>query len=150
MLESAAQWATIITSISILIAMIQLLREARAQNLQSFFYLHEYLSQNELGDCRRTVRTVLYKKPYQTWNEDDFRTANYVCASYDQAGILIDAGVINKKTKIAFLRSSWGQSIIDQYEALDNYLNDMQTPTQSGYDFFVHFGKLYAEAKRYH
>ena len=149
MLSDAAQLATVVTSISILIALVQLIREMRAQNMKSFFYLHEYLSQSEFGDSRREVRTRLYRLPYEQWTEEDKAHANTVCASYDQAGILIKAGVINNRTKAAFLKSSWGQSIIDQYEALGEYLAAQQTPTQTGYEFFVHFGELYKEVKAY-
>lgn len=57
--------------------------------------------------------------------------ANRVCASYGQAGILISGKVINPKTAREFLNSSWGISIIDQYECLGNFLNDYQTQTQT-------------------
>lgn len=76
------------------------------------------------------------------------KSANRVCASYDQAGIMLGAGLLNKKTKREFLRSSWGQSIIDQYNVLQPFLKDMQTPTMTGHDFFKHFVWLYEETKR--
>ncbi len=139
---------SIISSIAILIAIIQLIREVKDQNVSNFFYLHEYLSQEVFSEARVQVRKHLYKKDYALWTDEDKQYANRVCSSYDQAGILIDSNILNKKTKEAFLGSSWGQSIIDQYETLLPYLEDKQTPHQSGKQFFKHFTSLYEETKR--
>ena len=84
------------------------------------------------------MRTELFKKDYSEWSEDDKEQANRVCASYDQAGILLSAGVVNPKTAKGFLSSSWGQSIVDQYESLEPFVNDKQTPTATGREFFHH------------
>ncbi len=147
--EIAADIATITTSISLIIAIIQLIREKGNENTASFFYLHKYLSQEQFSLARKKVRTILFKKPYEEWTEDDKEQANRVCASYDQAGILISAGVINPKTTKGFLTSSWGRSIIDQYESLNAFLNDKQTPSQTGKEFFHHFTWLYNQAKKF-
>ena len=138
--EIAANIAEVLTSISLLATMIQLIREMRTQSWESFFYVHEYLSQDQFGEARKKVRTELYKKEYTEWTEEDKMAANRVCASYDQAGILLSQGLLNKRTRSGFLGSSWGRSIIDQYESLTPFLDDMQTPTQTGREFFHHFG----------
>ena len=83
--EIAADIATITTSISLIIAIIQLIREKGNENTASFFYLHKYLSQEQFSLARKKVRTILFKKPYEEWTEDDKEQANRVCASYDQA-----------------------------------------------------------------
>ena len=147
--EIAADIATVATSISLIIAIIQLIREKGNENTASFFYLHKYLSQEQFSIARKKVRTELFKKEYGSWTDDDKEQANRVCASYDQAGILISAGVINPKTTKGFLSSSWGRSIVDQYECLDDFLNDLQTPSQTGKEFFHHFTWLYQQAKKY-
>ncbi len=147
--EVAANIATVITGLSIIIALIQLVRESRKQNIEAFFYLHEYLSKDEFSDARKRVRKELYKKPYAEWTEDDKTKASEVCSSYDQAGILIQAGIIKKEAEAGFLGSSWGQSILDQYESLAPFLDDMQTPRQTGREFFRHFTWLYNETKKY-
>ena len=147
--DIAANIATVITSVSIFIALVQVLREVKGQDAQAFFYLHEYLSQNEFSDARKKLRTELFNKPYDEWNGEDFNCANKVCSSYDQAGILISSGIINKKIKTGFLSSSWGRSIIDQYEILTDFLDTKQTPTLTGREFFKHFTWLYNESKRY-
>lgn len=145
-----ANIATVITSISLVAAIIQLISETKAQNLQSFFYLHKYLSQDSLGFARKVVRTKLCNSPYEQWGEEEKEFANRVCASYDQTGILISIGILSKKTKVGFLLSSWGRSIVDQYESLKPFLDDKQTPNQTGREFFWHFAWLYKEAKKYH
>lgn len=148
MLGVLAQISEVIASIGILIAVVSLTKEIRSQNLNNFFYLHEYLSQMDFSSARKHVRTSLYKKPYAEWSEEDRQDANQVCASYDQAGILLNNGIIDKKTKKVFLKSSWGQSIIDQYEALAPFLADQQTPHLTGEEFFHHFSELYQAAKK--
>ncbi|HEV3041603.1 MAG TPA: putative molybdenum carrier protein [Candidatus Angelobacter sp.] len=76
--------------------------------------------------------------------------ANRVCASYDQAGILILDKAVDAKSAELFLRTSWGESICDQYEALQDFLEDWQTPWKRGKEFFIHFGRLYKMARRHH
>ena len=144
----AANIAEVVTSISLVIAIIQLIREKGNENTSAFFYLHQYLSQEQFSAARKKVRTELFKKDYVEWTEEDKEQANRVCASYDQAGILISAKVINPKTAKGFLNSSWGIRIMDQYECLDKFLSDYQTPTQTGKEFFHHFTWLYEEAKK--
>jgi hypothetical protein len=48
------------------------------------------------------------------------------------------------------MSSSWGESICDQFEALQDYLADKQTPTRTGAEFFKHFTALYDEAHVHH
>ncbi len=148
MFEYVSNIVSIVTSATLLIGIIELLKETRAQKWESFFHLHEYLSQEQFADARKLVRTELYRKEYALWTEEDKKSANRVCASYDQAGIMLGAGLLNKKTKKEFLKSSWGQSIIDQYNVLLPFLEDQQTPTKTGLDFFKHFVWLYEETKR--
>ena len=147
--DVAADVATVITSVSLIITIIQLIRERGNENTASFFYLHKYLSQEQFSVARKKVRTELFKKDYSCWTEEDREHANRVCASYDQAGILISSGVVSKKAARGFLSSSWGQSIIDQFESLSPFLNDMQTPTLTGKQFFRHFEWLYRQAKKH-
>lgn len=140
--------ASIFSSLAVLVAVIQLIRESKGEKLSNFLYLHEYLSQNDLMCARSKVRNELFKKDYQQWSENDKQCANLVCSSYDQTGILIDSGIIDKNIINKFLSSSWGQSIIDQYEALAPFLNDLQTTSQTGKDFFAHFTLLYDRTVR--
>jgi len=142
--------ATSVTSLGVIITLVQLTRETRVQNTQSFFYLHGYLSQQDFSTARKHVRTDLTHKEYSLWDEADKQMANMVCASYDQTGILIELGILDKSTETGFLRSSWGESIVDQFEVLRPFLNDMQTPHQTGREFFHHFTELYTMAKPYH
>lgn len=146
--EIAANIAQVITSISLVIAIIQLIREKGKENTSAFFYVHQYLSQEQFSVARKKVRTELFKKDYSEWTDEDKEQANRVCASYDQAGILISGKLLNPKTAKEFLNSSWGISIIDQYESLDSFLNDYQTPTQTGKEFFHHFTWLYEQTKK--
>lgn len=144
------QIASVVTMISVVAAIISLKRDIRTQNLQSFFYLHGYLSQEEFSIARKKVRTELFHKPYSEWTPEDKSYANRVCASYDQTGILISIGALDENTKEQFLSSSWGNSIIDQYESLKPFLDDNQTPHQTGREFFKHFTMLYQETLQYH
>ncbi|MGP0094367.1 MAG: hypothetical protein ACLPKB_31145 [Xanthobacteraceae bacterium] len=154
MSEAAMHWwaelATIVTSLSVLILLLSFVSNIRYQRLQSLIYLHQYLSQNDFSVARRAVRTILQKKPYCEWTEEDKLHANRVCASYDQAGILITGGIIDTRSAKVILKSSWGESICHQYEILATYLDDTQTPAGTGREFFRHFGDLYDLAWDYH
>jgi hypothetical protein len=150
MLDTIAQVTTIVASLGLIIAIVSLAREIRTQNLQSLFYLHQYLAQDEFSEARRLVRTHLFSRPYEKWSEGDRAQASKVCASYDQAGILIEAGILASDARDLFLRSSWGESICDQYEALGGFLSSRQTPKKTGAEFFHHFTSLYQRASAYH
>lgn len=149
-LNIAAQLGTALAGFSLIFVVIQLTREMRGQNLQSLFYLHQYLSQDEFSIARHLIRTELFNKPFNKWSDTDKKFANKVCASYDQAGLLISAGIMNKDTKELFLKSSWGESMCDQYESLRDYLDAKQTPNKTGKEFFHHFSDLYTMAAKYH
>jgi len=149
-LAVGADIGTILTGISVFFVVIQLIKEVKGQNAQALVYIHSYLSQSELNEARHTIRTELYEKKYDLWNDEDKRLANKVCSSYDQTGLLLSTGIVSNKTKEQFLKSSWGESICHQYESLDEYMHDKQTPKKEGYLFFHHFVDLYNEASKYH
>lgn len=140
----------LISALAIVVAVVQLTKEIRASNLQSLFYLHQYLAQDTFGSARLLVRTQLHSKPYKEWSAEEKEAANRVCASYDQAGLLLSAEIIPKRVRKMFLASSWGNSICDQYESLGSYLSDRQTPTLTGAQFFRHFTWLYTQASLIH
>jgi hypothetical protein len=149
-LEVGAQIGEIITGLSIVVLILSFRNELKSQRLQSLLYLHQYLAQDDLSAARRAVRTRLFKVPYGEWTDDDKIIANRVCASYDQAGILITSGAIDSKYAQALLSSSWGESICDQYEALAHFLDHQQTPRKTGREFFRSFSDLYKMARVYH
>ncbi len=142
--------AAILTGLSVVIVVLQFTKSVRVQNLQAFFYLHQYLSSNDFGEARHLVRKILYKTDYLNWTVNEKEQVNKVCSSYDQAGLLLSLGILDEKTKRKFLSSSWGESICDQYEILKGYLDDHQTPGKKGKYFFKHFVKLYEETACYH
>lgn len=150
MLHAFADVGQMLSGFALLIAVIALIREMRSQNLQSLFYLHQYLAQDDFSEARRRVRTRLHAVAYGAWTEIDRAAASKVCASYDQAGLLLSAGVLSDRTRKLFLDSSWGESVCDQYEALRPFLAEQQTPTRTGVEFFKHFSDLYAESAHFH
>lgn len=149
-IQIGAQIATIITSLSVMIVFLRFVNDLKNQRLQSLIYLHQYLSQDDFSIARRAIRTDLYRKQYSDWTDEDKSFANRVCSSYDQAGIMITGGIIDYNTAKVLLKSSWGESICDQYEALKDYLDDKQTPTRTGREFFRHFGDLYEMTCPFH
>lgn len=143
--------ATIVAAISATIAVFALWRQIRQQNLQSFYYIHQYLSLEEFRSARHLLRTKQHGKSISDLAEPEYRqAANAVCASYDQAGILITIGGIDRNSRELFLSSSWGESVCDHYEMLASYLDTKQTPQKSGREFFRHFTDLYKQACVYH
>ena len=53
--EIAANIATIVTSISLIFTVVQLIREKGDENTASFFYLHKYLSQEQFSAARKKI-----------------------------------------------------------------------------------------------
>jgi hypothetical protein len=49
LLSYGAEIAAIVTSLTVLITVIQLLRDSKNQNLHRLFYLHEYWSRDEFS-----------------------------------------------------------------------------------------------------
>ena len=150
LIHIGAELASIVGGFSVLFLALSLFA-VRYQNMQSFIYLHTYLSQDQFSTARQKIRTELCKKPYDAWNDQDIANANRVCASYDQAGIFVTRGILNHHYQKIFLRSSWGESVRDQYEALKPYLDNSRSPTdRSGMEFFKHFAELYKRCCKYH
>jgi hypothetical protein len=144
-----ADIATTLASISVLVALLSLKQEAKNARVQAFFYLHGFLATDTLNASRKHIRTTLAHVPYEEWDEKAKSDANNVCASYDQAGILLSTKALDNNTKKRFLESSWGVSIIDQYRLLSDFLDDNQTPYATGREFFEHFKWLNNEAEKY-
>jgi len=149
-LELGAHIGDILAGAGVFAVFAALLLQRTSVRHQSLLHMHQYLSQSGLGTARLKVRTELFGKPYVGWSTADRELANSVCASYDQAGLLFDGGTVDKATADVFLKSSWGTSICDQYEALVPFLSDYQTPNQFGYQFFEHFTNLYEKARLFH
>lgn len=150
LLTIGVQIANILTGITVFIMIVQLRNQGRDQDIQSLLYLQEYLSKDDLNRARYMIRTELCSKQYGQWSAPDKETANKICASYDQAGIIVTEGIVSKKAATLFLKSSWGESICDQYEALKPYLDEFQTPHKTGTEFFRHFAALYKSAATIH
>lgn len=63
--------AAILTGLSVVIVVLQFTKSVRVQNLQAFFYLHQYLSSNDFGEARHLVRKILYKTDYLNWTVNE-------------------------------------------------------------------------------
>ena len=91
----------------------------------------------------RANRKWLTERRVEQWASEDLRCADLVCASYDQAGLLIiEANLLGTEGTETFLDSSWGDSIVTQYDTLIPYLDadDGGGPRR---DFFRHFVDLH-------
>jgi len=142
--------ATLISLASLYVVYRTFRNAVLGERHEAFFYLHQYLAHGDFTAARMRMRRDIYKKEYARWDEEDREMANRICASYDQASILLENDVVSAKLKAAFLRGSWGESICDQYELLRPFLDDHQTPWKTGREFFKHFGALYNAACEYH
>ena len=142
--------AIAISVLAFRVSIAQSREQQRSSELQALFHLHQYLSQAEFADARRRVRKEMHLIPYESWGDEDRTAADRVCASYDQAGILFEFGIISSRDQEMFLRSSWGCSVCDQFDVLDPYLSDVQAVSRAGSRFFVHFANLNEEARNYH
>jgi hypothetical protein len=124
--------------------------EKRSWGVQRFTYLHEFLSDERYAKARYRLRKA--RKNGETYNPNEHDDPmDTVCACYDQAGlILLDADYIEDFDRSKFLKSSWGNSIIEQYEIIRQFeiereaANGGNAPNPySTQDFFEHFRNLY-------
>lgn len=128
---------------------------SRSENSKILLYLHEYLSRNEYRDARRHIKFSMLGndgeiKHWLDWTNVDKKFAYEVCSCYDQAGFLLLSDLVDDKTRQFFLRSSWGESIKEQYKNLSLYLQTAQSETDGGppSKFFKHFVELHERAQR--
>lgn len=118
--------------------------ERSAWDSQKFFYVHEFLTHPRYFEARRHVRTKMHENTgkfanLSKWIDQDFEHADIVCATYDQAWLLLKSGAfLNDGHRREFLET-WGKSICSQYEALQPYIERDS--------FFDGFSRLYEEAR---
>lgn len=141
-LEALYYFSAIPVTIGVIIAAVTLYKHWRVAQIQNFFYLHNLLSRQEYAAARRKMReygkSPRFRKD-KTFPKSLKESADLVCASYDQAGILIEAGLLSSRDRRKFYESSWGQSIVEQFEWLRLYLNE---PGKDRIEFFRHFVAL--------
>ncbi len=143
--------AGLIAIIAIIVAYKQHRQQIRDSDLHALFYVHGYLADERFAKARREVRSSLCSKPFKDWGEDEYEAADLVATSYDQAGILFNLGVVSDESKQRFLESSWGRSICDQWEVLDqDWLDEHKVVGRPARDFFIHFEGLYEDARLLH
>lgn len=151
-LHILADIAIILTGVGVIIVAFGVWNEYKVGRNHSLFYFHKYISREEFSFARRHVREKLAAKAYPEWSDEDKAEANRVCTCYDQAGIFIQDRIIDRRSAETLLRSSWGESICHQCEALVRYLDDRRVGVsdERGVEFFRHFVYLYDEARKYH
>jgi hypothetical protein len=142
--------ATVVLAIGVWFAWKTLGIQEDQKYAEGLFHMHQILMTPDFVKARRYMRTNrqrLREKKVEDWCSEDLQNADLVCASYDQAGVLTKAGLLSKKNRDEFFGSSWGDSIVDQYEGLAPYLDAEAAGGQPYRAFFRHFGELYATSK---
>lgn len=149
-------WATVGAVIVSICALVVTFRLARRQSqLTAFSNLHHYLSREDLQKARMVFRSGKRPQIYAEWDDQLKDAANRIAGSYDQAGLILSVNsMIGKSERQLLLKSSWGDSILDQFEALWPFLEQDQRSGRvcpegrSGFAFFRHFQDLYFFARR--
>jgi hypothetical protein len=140
--------AGLVAAVGAPIALLTFKADREQKVNEQIFYLHDYLTRKEFHDSRLLIREHMPPKPIEAWTDAEKQAANFVCSSYDQAGILIVNRIIGPFPARVFLESSWGESICHQYEKLAPYLDSPRTPGGlTGREYFWTFGKLYVQAR---
>jgi len=127
--------------------------ERRTWEAQRVIYLHGFLTAPHYADARRRLRSL--NGDIKNWvpAEHD-KDMDVVSTGYDQAGfMLLDNDYVAEADRKTLLGSSWGQSIVDQYELIRKREEVLEkTSDASGranlrttQNFFKHFTKLYQE-----
>lgn len=135
-------WVAMIATFLVYYGQLRAMRTAATgQNILS---LVNFLQTSEVRDARTIVRDRLKGKAYP-WSDDEKRSADLLCSTYDVAAILI----FEQKLVPAepFVRN-WGASIKDCYEVLLLHIQEMQKPIRSGPGYWDDFKKLYGAVVR--
>jgi hypothetical protein len=64
-------FALMLAAIAVCITVFRLLNERKGERHHAFFYLHEHLAKSEFSVARRRVRTTLWRKEYNEWDDED-------------------------------------------------------------------------------
>ena len=104
--------------------------------------LLRYLHEIEFSQARMVVRYQLREKNYKDWTDLEKESVSKVCSSYDLAGFLIRARMINTKQ---FLKS-WGKSICHCYSIMKPFIEDDQGPNLTDDRYWINFIWLHKKA----
>jgi hypothetical protein len=143
-LQQLANIGQVIGSLAIVLLLYQLRATKRAEIGRNSIELLKYLQQEQIQSARRQVITRLRGKPLDQLNDEDSAAAGTVCASYDQAGVLIKRGIVDKTM---FLHT-WGASIVVTRFILSSFIE--QRRQEMGATYYEHFDWLRDQAQKYH
>lgn len=131
-------------AISTVVALRAFQGERRSREVQTFLHLHGFIAQEHFHKARQLIRQH-QAEPLAQWSDEHRDAAHSVCSSYDQAGLLVDL-IEDRAIVDQWLKGSWGQSILKQYEWLSPYLEELDDGKPRA-AFYLHFGHLATRAK---
>jgi hypothetical protein len=108
-----------------------------AQNLSG---LIQYLQAVDVRHARHFVLTVLRKRQYALWDDENKELAGTTCAAYGTAGVLIQLG----RVESTVILDNWGPSIIEVCDCCHDYINERRA--QSGEKYWKALLWLYEQA----
>jgi hypothetical protein len=135
MAEIIAGLALVVAIAAAWISRMQLLTARETMMSQTLVNLMGYLNDESRSEARQILRLELSTKPYSTWTAEDKRVARVVCASYDLVGTYVRSGLVD--TSLLF--TSWGSAILSAHEWLRPFLDDSQTPEETGRHYWHNF-----------
>jgi hypothetical protein len=136
---------TFIIALTQIVYFFQLITMRRGSQAQNILALVSFLQEESIRSARRTVRATLRERKWPKWkNQDELRRdVDKVCSSYDVVAIIVRKGLVPKDIII----DNWGPSVIDCYETVEPYIQEMRRPENSGPRYWDDFTWLYEESK---
>ena len=106
--------ANVVVVVSVILIIWQLVEARRATQAQAYSFVVERLQDEEVRDARRIVFKKLKEKPLENWTEEERKTAEKVCHTYDAVGIMVRHKLLPREIVI----DSWGNSLLHSWDIL--------------------------------
>ncbi|MCB2228095.1 MAG: hypothetical protein KQH53_15550 [Desulfarculaceae bacterium] len=133
----------IVATVIIYILHLQTTRHAaKGQNLIA---ITNYLQKMEVRDARTHVITVLSRKDYEEWDEEDKRLASLVCSTYDFAAIFMSQKLYDSD----LFYDTYGASVCKCFQAVKPHCEYIWDPNRGGPAYWKNLPKIAKKAAKH-
>jgi len=130
--------------VTVIIMAVQIKEMRRATYATAFKAVYDMLQTDDVRNARRFVFVTLANKPFDSWTEDEKRTAEKVCNSYDTVAIMVRNGMI----PVHVVADNWGDSLRRTWTILSPLVESYRVQRDS-MEYWDDYEWLAKQAQRY-
>lgn len=130
--------------VTVLIMAFQIREMRRATYAAAFKAVYDMLQTDDIRNARRIVLGALAGKPLDSWTDEEKRTAEKVCSSYDTVAIMVRNGMI----PVDVVADSWGDSLRRTWRILSP-LVDAYRVQRNSREYWNDYEWLAKQAEKY-